>query len=230
MFFLVIFLLGNFRGRGGLEMNVLLEYSWELFLTAELLSLGSLILFGLFRYLFNKARLGFTFIILFLLLLFAEGLLGLYVYQQTGEFSTFQIVIAIFILYACTFGIFDFIRLDRWMRKQIGKLRGVDLLTEKDYRIMERNKNPHYLAKKYRITSLIHLFIFVLAQAIFWSMGTDSLTEAKGYVMDLSWIQAGEAVNSPYPNDTLYGIGIIWGIVFIVDFIYSWSYTLFPDK
>src|SRR5699024_6938041 len=131
---------------------------------------------------------------------------------------------------ACTFGIFDFIRLDRWMRKQIGKLRGVDLLTEKDYRIMERNKNPHYLAKKYRITSLIHLFIFVLAQAIFWSMGTDSLTEAKGYVMDLSWIQAGEAVNSPYPNDTLYGIGIIWGIVFIVDFIYSWSYTLFPDK
>lgn len=50
------------------------------------------------------------FIFLFLFLLIIEGLLGLYVYRQTGEISTFQIVIIIFIIYAFTFGILDFIK------------------------------------------------------------------------------------------------------------------------
>lgn len=95
-----------------------------------------------------------------------EGLLGLYVYHQTGEISTFQIVITVFIIYAFTFGIFDFIRLDRWMRRKIGTLRGVELLSDKDYKIIERNNNPKYIAKKYRKSSYIHLFIFVTVQAI----------------------------------------------------------------
>jgi len=211
-------------------MDIILEYNWELFISVELLSLGSLILFGTFRYFFNKSRLSFAFIFLFLFLLLIEGMLGLYVYRQTGEVSTFLIVITVFIIYAFTFGIIDFIRLDRWMRKNIGKLRGVNLLREKDYRIMERNKDPKFLAKKYRITSLIHLGIFVIGQAIFWSMGTDSMTEAKDYLTDFSWLEEGVSKNSPYPNDITYGIGIIWGIAFIADFIYSWSYTLFPSK
>jgi len=28
----------------------------------------------------------------------------------------------------------------------------------------------------------------------------------------------------------LYAVGTIWGIIFAVDFIWSWSYTLFPAK
>lgn len=48
------------------------------------------------------------------------------------------------------------------------------------------------------------------------------------YLSDFSWIEKGVAKESPYPNDVTFGIGIIWGIVFIADFIYSWSYTLFP--
>jgi len=61
-------------------------------------------------------------------------------------------------------------------------------------------------------------------------MGTDSMIEAKNYLTDFSWLEEGVAENSPYPNDIIYGIGIIWGIAFIADFIYSWSYTLFPNK
>lgn len=157
-----------------------------------------------------------------------EGLLGLYVYHQTGEISTFQIVITVFIIYAFTFGIFDFIRLDRWMRRKIGTLRGVELLSDKDYKIIERNNNPKYIAKKYRKSSYIHLFIFVTVQAILWIIGTESIAEIKMYLSDFSWIEKGVAKESPYPNDVTFGIGIIWGIVFIADFIYSWSYTLFP--
>ncbi|BBU39205.1 hypothetical protein APP_14970 [Aeribacillus pallidus] len=63
------------------------------------------------------------------ILLKAEARLGLYVCQQTGEISTFLIVITIFVIYACTFGISDFIR-SRSIK--IGQLRGVELLTDEE--------------------------------------------------------------------------------------------------
>lgn len=211
-------------------MDAILIYNWELFIIAEVLSLVSILLFGIFRYFFSKPKLSVIFIFSFLFLLVIEALLGLYVYHQTGEVSTFLIIITVFVVYACTFGVFDFIRLDRWMRKKIGKLRGVELLSEKDYEIIKRNSNPKYIAKKYRISSLIHLVFFVIAQAIFWSMGTDSIAEMKFYLTDFSWLDKGVAEESPYPNDTIFAVGVIWGIVFIADFIYSWSYTLFPSK
>ncbi len=154
----------------------------------------------------------------------------MYVYQHTGEISNFLIVITIFVIYACTFGIFDFIRLDRWMRNKIGNWRGVELLTDKDYTIMDRNKNPKYIAKKYRISSMIHIVVFILGQTIFWSLGTDSWQELKAYLTDLSWVEQGDFTQSPYTNKTFLSIGMLWGIVFVVDLIYSWSYTLFPSK
>ncbi|WP_339148499.1 MULTISPECIES: hypothetical protein [unclassified Sutcliffiella] len=211
-------------------MDIFVDYSWELFIVAEVLSFLALLGFGLFRYFFNRPGFSMVFIVAFLMLLVLESALGLYVYQQTGEISTFIIVITVFVIYACTFGIFDFLRLDRWMRLKIGKLRGVELLTEKDYEIMERTRNPKYKAKKYRISSFIHLAIFLTAQIIFWTMGTDSVSEMISYLRDFSWLENETAEGTPYPNDTLYGIGVIWGIVFIVDFLYSWSYTVFPSK
>lgn len=211
-------------------MDFILDYHWNIFITIEILSLISLLLFGVFRYFFSKRRFSLVFIASFLGLLFIEALLGLYVYLQTGEISTFLIIIMVFLVYACTFGIVDFIRLDRWMRDKIGKFRGVNLLTDKDLRIIKRNRDPKYVAKKYRVSSIIHLVIFVIGQSTLWAIGTDTMAEAKGFLTDLSWIEDGTSKNSPYSNDMLYGVGMIWGIAFVADFIYSWSYTLFPDK
>src|SRR5699024_4723186 len=138
--------------------------------------------------------------------------------------------IALFLIYACTFGVFDFLKLDRWMREKIGGWRGIELLTEKDYRIIERNKDPKYLAKKYRRSSLIHLTLFVIVHSIFWMYGTKDFEELIGYLKDLSWIEEGTPEESHYPNEAVYAVGMIWGIVFIVDFIWSSSYTLSPSK
>ncbi|CDO03871.1 hypothetical protein BN988_02401 [Oceanobacillus picturae] len=211
-------------------MEPALQYHWEIFIVAEVLSIASLLLFCVFRYFFNKQRLSRGFIALFLALLAAEALLGLFVYQETSEISSFLIIVTVFVIYACTFGIADFKKLDRWMRRKIGTFRGVELLTEKDYEIIRRDMDPKYKAKKYRISSLIHLAVFLVAQAIFWSLGTDSLAEVKWYLTDFSWVERGEAEGSPYPNETIFSIGVIWGLVFIIDFLYSWSYTLFPSK
>lgn len=210
--------------------NALVQYQWEIFITAEILSLASLLLFGTVRYLFGKRRFSLFFLALFLLLLILEAVLAVFIYQETGEISNFLLVIVIFVIYACTFGIFDFMKLDRWMRKKIGGWRGVDLLSAKDRRIMARQKDPKYVAMKYRWSATAHLTVFSVVQLIFWLHGTDGLNEMAFYVTDLSWIGTENASETPYANETIYGISMVWGIVFIIDFIYSWSYSLFPSK
>lgn|SRR5699024_895983 len=211
-------------------MELIKTFQWEIFVTMEVLSILALLLFGFVRYVMNKRKLSLIFIVAFLGLLILEALLAILIYRETGEISTFQIVIFIFVIYACTFGIADFKKLDRWMRKKIGGWRGEELLSEKDYEIMERNKDPKYLARKYRRTSMAHLAVFVGLQSVFWVYGTANMEELVGYLRDFSWIEAGTYEQSPYPNETIYSIGMLWGIIFVVDFIWSWSYTIFPSN
>lgn len=211
-------------------MNPMIAYQWELFISIEILSVIMLFLFGFTRYFLNKHRLSSIFIMLFLGLIVLESLLAFIIYRVTGEISSFQIIIAVFVLYACTFGIADFKKLDRWMRLKIGKWRDIDLLTEKDYEIIAKNNDPKYIAKKYRFSSTIHLIVFIIGQAILWISGTESLKELYGYLADLSWFQEGSYENSPYANETMYSIGLLWIIIFFVDFVWSWSYTFFPSK
>lgn len=211
-------------------MQLLIDMQWAIFITLEILSFVSLIIFGILRYGFNRKKTSLIAIYIFLVLLILEVLIGILIYRETGEISSFQIIVGLFVLYACTFGIFDFIKLDRWMRKIVGKWRHIELLTEKDYVVLKREKDPRYLAKKYRLTATVHLFVFLIIQSILWYYGTGSLEAMSKYIKDFSWIESGTAENSPYANELSYSIGVIWGIVFVVDFIYSLSYTFFPSK
>ena len=209
---------------------MILTYQCEIFITLEILSLISLLLFGLFRYFLEKKQMSLLFLLSFLLLLLLEGAIGFYVYKQTGEFDTFQVVILIFLLYAFTFGINDFKNLDRWMRRKIGHMRGVNLLTEKDLQIEANKKDP----KKIQIKSLVwvigHTFVFVIGQFILWSMGTDSLQDMFSYIKDLSWFESGQYEDSPYANEGMYGAGVLWIVIYAIDLIWTGSYVLFPPK
>ncbi|MFD1389041.1 hypothetical protein [Oceanobacillus sp. FSL W7-1293] len=207
-----------------------LTYQWELFIAAEILSVVMLLLFGVTRYLLNKKKLSVIFISLFLALFIFEAGLALYIYQITGEISTFQIIVMIFVLYACTFGIADFKRLDRWMRQTIGKWRGVSLLTEKDMQVMERQQDPKYIARKNRISAMIHLVIFISVQAGLWIYGLGGTAGIVDYLTDLTWVEIDDYRQSPYASETAFSMSKLWGLIFIVDFIYSWSYTFFPKK
>ncbi|WP_210468903.1 hypothetical protein [Sporosarcina sp. 6E9] len=211
-------------------MQFIVTYQWEIFITIEILSVISLLTFGFLRYVLNKQRLSVLAIFTFLLLLLFEALLGILIYQETKEISTFQMIIVLFVVYACTFGIFDFLKLDRWMRKTVGKWRHIELLTERDYAILKRQKDPKYVATKYRLTSSIHLFVFLIGQSILWFYGTGSFNEMLNFLTDMSWVESGTAEQSPYANEAAYSIGMIWTLVFVIDFIYSWSFTIFPGK
>ncbi|MRI66889.1 hypothetical protein GH885_11150 [Gracilibacillus thailandensis] len=179
---------------------------------------------------FGKRKHSLFFLFLFLFLLILEAGLAFLIYNETGEISTFQIVITIFVIYACTFGINDFKKLDRWMRIKVGKWRGVDLLTEKDKAIMKKQQDPKYIAKINRYSAIAHLLIFVIVQTGFWLYGLGDFTHFSEYITDFSWIGTEDLEKTPYPNETLYRISMLWGLIFIVDFIWSMSYTIFPAK
>lgn len=211
-------------------LDVIVDYQWQIFITVEILSWVMLLLFGVWRYAFNKKQISTILLFSFVALILIEAILAIIVYKETGVISDFQIIIIIFVLYACTFGIFDFIKLDRWMRKKIGAWRGVELLTEKDKQQMAQQKNPKYMARKYRITSTIHTIAFLVVQMFFWIYGTNSIAEMSGFLSDLSWIGTENVMETPYANEPMYFGSLIWGIVFAVDFVWSWSYTFFPAK
>src|SRR5699024_11276783 len=108
----------------------------------------------------------------FLLFIIFEGILAFINYRQTGEIDTFQIVVFIFIIYACTFGISDFKKLDRYIKQTVGKWRKVDLLTEKDRAVMEKQQNPKYIARRYRLWWYGHTIAFIIANIILYRKST----------------------------------------------------------
>src|SRR5699024_3084693 len=98
------------------------------------------------------------------------------------------------------------------------------------YRIITRNRDPKYLAKKYRWSSTIHLIVFIIVQYIFWSMVTTDIHDMISYLKYLSCFEIGHYEDSPYPNKSIYVVRMILTVIFVIDFICYWSYTILPAK
>ncbi|HLR81320.1 MAG TPA: hypothetical protein VK119_12280 [Bacillota bacterium] len=215
-------------------MDMMIQYQWELFIGLEVVSWLSLLSFLLVRYALKRQRLSMLCLLLFLTVTLLEGVLALIVYKETGVIDTLQIIIMLFLLYACTFGISDFKKLDRWMKQKVGNWQGVDLLTEKDRQAMEREQNPRWMARSYRRWWYGHTLLFIVAHSFFWLyFGNDD--RLLGEVLtDWSWLENMDLdkipENGPYRVASIYPVSLIWGIVYIADTINAWYYTLFPGQ
>src|SRR5699024_1999414 len=77
--------------------DLLVQYKWGIFITLEVLSIVSLLVFCGVRYFLDKRKLRNLFIFLFLFFLFLEALLALLIFLCTVEVSTFHIVVAVFL-------------------------------------------------------------------------------------------------------------------------------------
>ncbi|MEJ8777749.1 hypothetical protein [Pseudogracilibacillus sp. ICA-222130] len=205
-------------------------YQWEVFIFLEIASWIFLFLFLLLRYAFDRVKIGQIFLLLFLLFILLEGILAFINYQQTGEIETFQIVVCIFIIYACTFGISDFKKLDRYIKQKVGKWRKVDLLTEKDRAIMEKQQNPTYIARRYRLWWYMHTIVLIIANIIFWQLYGDKATHFLSYIQDWSWFEQETIHHAPYKHEMVMNIVRLWLVIYVVDTIIAWSYTFFPNK
>lgn len=212
------------------SLSPLINYQWEIFIALELLSFFFLMAFIVLRYVTIKQKLSNGFLVLFLLCMVIEVLLAFQVYRSTGEFSTFQIVVGIFLIYACTFGISDFKKLDRYIKGKIEKWRGISLLTEEDLIKIEQAKDPKVIARKNRLWWYFHALIFIIAHYFFWQYYGNHANGLSSYLTDLSWWEEGVIENGPFQHDVIAQISRIWTLIFGLDTIISWSYTLFPAK
>lgn len=214
-------------------MSFILDYQWEIFISLEVLSLIFLLLLLLIRYALLNQALSQLFLVAFVCMIVLEGVLALAVYRATGEIDTFQIVILVFIVYAFTFGIGDFKRLDRWIKQKVGHWQGVDLLTDEDKQIMQQQKDPIYRARKYRREWFIHTIIFVLAHVFFFIFyGNERLTFLE-IMSDWSWLETFDPENippnGPYRVGPLYLVSLVWVIAYVSDTINALYYTIFKE-
>lgn len=209
-------------------MQFLLEHSWDLFIGLEATSSIFLLLFLVSRYAFMKERLGRLFLGLFILCIILEVIIAWFVYQEAGEIDTFQIVIVIFVVYAFTFGIADFKKLDRFIKKHVGKRRGLDLLSEEDKWKMAEGKDPKLIARKNRRWWYVHAAVFITVHFIFWQLYGNQEHGLIYYLEDLSWFGEEDFINAPFTGEMINAVSRLWIIVFVVDMIISWSHTLFP--
>lgn len=216
--------------KDGKNMEYILTYQWELFILFEVLSWAFLLIFLIMRYAFSREKIGRVFLFLFVLFIVFEALLALVVYKQTGEISTFQIVIIIFVIYAFTFGVGDFKKLDRFIKEKIGTWRGIDLLTEEDKRKIEQAKDPKFIARNYRVWWYGHTAFFVIIHSFFLINYGNDAHPLLHYVTDLSWFEEASLEASPYTNEMVLHISMIWILIYIVDTVISWSYTFFPSS
>lgn len=115
-------------------MDLILYYEWTIFILIEVASFLTLILFGITIYYLGKRRLSMIFIVLFLILTAIEVCLGVLVYKSTGKFTSYQLILIVFVLYACTFGIYDFIKIDYWLSDKISKWRSIPLVNKDEKR------------------------------------------------------------------------------------------------
>lgn len=211
-------------------MKFLIEQQWVIFISLELLSLIFLILFLGIRYIFNQMKLSHIFLFFFFLMLILEAILAILVYKETGVFTSFQIIVGVFIIYACTFGINDFKNIDRWMKGKIDKYKGTNLLTDHDKSIIKKKRDPKYKARIARLYFYCHTSSLLIGLTIFWFKFGVADYSFLHFIKHIEWYNDENIQPQPFTYELIMKITRIWLLIYVIDTIINWSYTFFPDK
>ncbi|MBM7553498.1 hypothetical protein [Thalassobacillus pellis] len=154
--------------------------------------------------------------------------MGFFDYLRTGEFTSYQIIVLILIVYAFTYGKSDFKKLDRYIQTKVAAWKG-EPLPEKE-KLKKLSGKEH--AKKERKQFYIHLIIYMALHVIFALLFgfSDSILQAgsTGGFLD-AWFDASDST-IPFNNTNVNNVTRIWTLILVIDGIISLSYTLFPKK
>ncbi|WP_459501825.1 hypothetical protein [Bacillus sp. C1] len=194
-------------------MSILAEYRWYFLIGAEIVFWVSAIGFFLLRYGLRLQKASF---IAGIVLLFNEVFilaLGAIDYYQTGTFSNFQIITVIILLYALLYGKKDLKKLDVWVQRRVAKWRNEPMPN------VERLEGWAYTKQELSQWSL-HLVMFIAIHIIFFFTYGLMPVEQWG-----DWFEKGIVLNKAASR-----VSQVWGIVFLIDTIITFSYVIFPKK
>ena len=201
--------------------DLLVEHKWFLVICGEVLFWVLTVVFVILRYWLRLEKVSLVFLVLVVTNeLFAAGL-AILDYARTGVVGEFQIVMAAFIVYAATVGKQDFKRLDAYLQRTVARWRGERTTPEPASSANTMHKEAgspdREHARKERRGFYEHLLVFVVGQAILFTIGE-------------SWLAAQFGGGATEKPSGLMAAGRIWCVVLLVDGIWSLSYTFFPRQ
>ncbi|MFG6496423.1 hypothetical protein P8610_13740 [Fictibacillus sp. UD] len=208
-------------------MEFVLDNKWLFLILAETVFWLSTLSFLLVRYWFNLKRLSVAFFILFLVNDLWIATMGYFDYLRTGEFSAYQIIILVVIVYAFIYGKSDFQKLDAFIQRKVAKWRGLpapELTSTKPLYGMEH-------AKQERRNFYKHLIAFIAVQCLFVVMFglSDSVSSLQIDTLFAEWYDQ-KQTELFYKSDTANNITRVWTIILAIDLIIAMSYTVAPKK
>ncbi|MCI0766911.1 hypothetical protein [Bacillus sp. TL12] len=197
-------------------MSILAEYRWYFLIGAEIVFWVSVIGFFLLRYGFRLQKASF---VAGIVLLFNEVFilaLGAIDYYETGKFSNFQIITLVILLYALFYGKKDLKKLDIRVQKLVAKWRNEPIPN-----IEAPLELTGWAYTKQEIGQWsLHLILFTVVHIVFFFMYGLVPIEQWG-----DWLEKGIVLNEAAGR-----VSQVWGIVFLVDTVITFSYLIFPKK
>lgn len=205
-------------------ITFLLEHKIAFLIISEVIFWVFVVLALLFRYWFRMKKASLVAFIILILEEIAVLFLGVLDYIHMGTFSSFQVIIVIFIIYGLIFGKSDLKKLDRWIKKKVAHLKGETLsIVDEDTR-GDIYGEEH--AKQERQNFYGHFLTFVMAHIIFailFGFVPDSL-------FSIPLPHGIEGIIKTSNHEPIASISNVWTKILIIDFIWSFSYTIFPKK
>ncbi len=209
-------------------MDFILEHKWAFLIAAEVFFWISILSFLVVRYWFNMKTLSVVFFTLFIVNDLWIATMGFMDYLRTGNFTSYQVVILVIIVYALTYGKTDFKRLDVFIQKKVAKWKGEPIPN------LSGPIGLHGKAKAIQEMKhfSIHLLIFgVIHGILFFLFGLSTeFDQINGLSHFFSEWFSGKQALLPFDNASANNFSRIWSLVLIIDGVTSLSYTIFPKS
>src|SRR5699024_6350751 len=163
---------------------------------------------------FYKKTVGYFLVILLILNESFLALLAIYDCIQTR---------VIFYIYLIFEGKKEIGRLDHYFKKKVVTWKGELIPNFQINKVTTKKKYGHTHAKEEREGWYIYLLIFVIAQIALFNIDNFAGWQAfnLNQIGKLFQIEVDSNINQ---------VNAIWGIIFMIDFIWSFSYTIWPKK
>ncbi|WP_376845772.1 hypothetical protein [Camelliibacillus cellulosilyticus] len=209
-------------------MAFIIEHKVAILIASEVIFWLFVGLALILRYWFQLKKASLIAFIIVIINEIAVFLIGVFDYLDTGAFSSFQILIIVFVLYSLIFGKKDFQKLDHWIQKKVARLKGESLPVFEDDPKQNLFGKAH--AKMERKHFYQHLIFFIaahLACAIIFGFVPSSVLS---FSMP-EWVKALDLGIVKTDNINIFsGISSLWAKILLIDFIWSFSYTIWPKK
>ncbi|ASV67932.1 hypothetical protein MKX67_22165 [Cytobacillus sp. FSL W7-1323] len=209
-------------------MDFILDHKWEFFIAAEVIFWISILSFLILRYWFKLNKLSFLFFGIFIVNDLWIATMGFMDYMRTGEFTSYQVVILIVIVYAFTYGKSDFRKLDRFIQKKVANWRGETINIEDQVKELDGKEFAAVERKHFFMHLLIFLGVHILL-ALFLGLSNQFSTISSIGDFFQQWFASSNAA-FPFDHSATNNLSRIWTIILVIDGLISFSYTIFPKE